>query len=228
MAVAVAVADGRYRNQALTTLLVLETFILFVAVPLSSLGTTAPLFGASALGVIVTLTLVVISPGLISKLLAVLSMILAVGGASLRVSYPSAMTIWFGHAAVIVAVLAISLVIGRTVFAPGRVTHHRIQGAVVLYLNIAIAFTSAFRLIAELSPGAFAHYPASTAETVAASDMLSFSFTCLTSTGLGEMLPLHPVARSLANLEAVIGQLYLTILLARLVTLHVAASPERR
>lgn len=206
----------------------LETFILFVGAPISSLGSPSLLIGAAALGVIVTATLVIISPGFVSKLLAVLSMVLAAAGVAARVSHPSAMTMWFGHAAVIVAITAISLVIGRIVFGSGRVTHHRIQGAVVLYLNIAIAFTSAFRLISELSPGAFAHYPIGTAEAVAMTDMLSFSFTCLTSTGLGEIIPLHPVARSLANLESVLGQLYLTILLARLVTLHVAAGPERR
>jgi hypothetical protein len=53
--------------------------------------------------------------------------------------------------------------------------------------------------------------------------MLYFSFTTLTSTGFGDILPLHPIARSLTNLESVLGQLYLTILLARLVTMHVEA-----
>jgi hypothetical protein len=57
----------------------------------------------------------------------------------------------------------------------------------------------------------------------AASNMLYFSFTTLTSTGFGEILPIDPFARSMANLESVVGQLYLAILLARLVTMHVEA-----
>lgn len=47
-----------------------------------------------------------------------------------------------------------------------------------------------------------------------------FSLTTLTSTGYGDILPVHPLARSLANLEAVIGQLLLAVLLARLVSQH--------
>ncbi len=44
----------------------------------------------------------------------------------------------------------------------------------------------------------------------------------LTTTGYGDVFPLHPIARSLCNLEAVIGQLYPATLLARLVTLEMA------
>ena len=51
-------------------------------------------------------------------------------------------------------------------------------------------------------------------------ELVYFSLTPLTSTGYGDILPVHPAARSLANLEAVIGQLYLAILLARLVSQH--------
>lgn len=216
-----------HRNHAVTALLVIEAFALFVGAPLASLGRDEPLLGAGMLGVVVTLALVIVSPDVASKVLAVVSMGLAVGGAGLRLHYPSLLTTWLGHGAVIVAVTAISLVIGRVVFGPGRVSHYRIQGAVILYLNLAIVFASAYRLIAETAAGAFANYPSHPSELAAASGMLYFSFTCLTATGMGEVLPVHPVARSLTNLEAVIGQLYLTILLARLVTLHVASGSER-
>lgn len=48
----------------------------------------------------------------------------------------------------------------------------------------------------------------------------------LTSTGYGDMLPVYPLARSLAHLEAVVGQLFLAIFLARLVSLR-GRSAER-
>jgi hypothetical protein len=76
-------------------------------------------------------------------------------------------------------------------------------------------------LIAELDPAAYTQFPAHQAETEALSGMLYFSFTTLTSTGFGEIVPVNPFARSMTNLEAVLGQLYLAILLARLVTMHV-------
>jgi hypothetical protein len=44
----------------------------------------------------------------------------------------------------------------------------------------------------------------------------------LTSVGFGDMAPVHPVARSLVMLEAVLGQIYTTVLLARLVSLEIA------
>jgi len=51
-------------------------------------------------------------------------------------------------------------------------------------------------------------------------NMIYFSFTTLTTLGYGDITPLSPYARSFANLEALIGQLYPAILLARLVSLQ--------
>jgi hypothetical protein len=52
--------------------------------------------------------------------------------------------------------------------------------------------------------------------------MLYFSFTTLTTTGYGDIVPIDPLARGLANLESVVGPLYLAITIARLVTLEMA------
>jgi hypothetical protein len=49
-----------------------------------------------------------------------------------------------------------------------------------------------------------------------------FSFATLTTVGYGDIAPVAPIARSLSNLEALIGQLYPAIVLARLVSLQVA------
>jgi len=50
--------------------------------------------------------------------------------------------------------------------------------------------------------------------------MLYFSLTTLTTTGYGDVVAVDPFARSLGNLEAVVGQFYLAITVARLVTLE--------
>ena len=50
-----------------------------------------------------------------------------------------------------------------------------------------------------------------------------FSFVTLATVGYGDVLPVHPVARSLAMLESVTGSLYLAILVARLVSLSVSS-----
>jgi hypothetical protein len=209
------------RNNALTGFLVLEALILFIATPLSSMGVHQPLLAGGLLCGPLFLAIVIISRSIGARLLAAIAAVLATGGLIMRISHPSVLTVWLGHTAVIAAVLGISVVIVRAVFAPGRITHHRIEGAVILYLNIAVAFTSVFRMIQELDPGAFSNAPAQQTEAAAASTMLYFSFTTLTSTGFGEILPINPFARSMANLESIVGQLYLAILLARLVTMHV-------
>lgn len=58
-------------------------------------------------------------------------------------------------------------------------------------------------------------------------ELVYFRLTTLTSTGYGDIMPVHPAAGSLANLEGVIGQLFLTILLARLVSQHGSKEKHR-
>jgi hypothetical protein len=210
-----------FSDYALTALLVLEALILFLAAPLAGMGIRVPLFIGAMVGVPLIVAIVVISSSTGARFLVSLSAVLAAGGIAFRINHPSVITVWLGHMAVIAAVIAMSLVIGKAVFAPGRITHHRIEGGVILYLNIAIAFTSVYRMISELDPTAFADVAGHQTETAAMSTMLYFSFTTLTATGFGEILPINPLARSMANLESVLGQLYLAILLARLVTMHI-------
>jgi hypothetical protein len=50
--------------------------------------------------------------------------------------------------------------------------------------------------------------------------ILYFSFVTLTSVGYGDIVPVHPFARTLSNLEAILGQLFPATLLARLITLE--------
>jgi hypothetical protein len=111
-------------------------------------------------------------------------------------------------------------VVAHIVYAHGRITFHRLQAAVVLYLSLATIFASAYSLIWELSPGAFANFLARESGIEEVATMLYFSLTTLTTTGYGDIVAVDPFARSLANLEAVLGQFYLAITVARLVTLE--------
>jgi hypothetical protein len=52
-----------------------------------------------------------------------------------------------------------------------------------------------------------------------------FSFTTLTTLGYGDIVPLHPIARTLAVCEALIGQLYPAVLIAGL--LGMALQPQK-
>ena len=57
---------------------------------------------------------------------------------------------------------------------------------------------------------------------------LYYSFITLTTLGYGDVVPSSPPARMLAALEAIMGQLYLAVLVARLVGLHIAQATMGR
>ena len=114
------------------------------------------------------------------------------------------------------------------VLRDGRINLNRIMGAIGSYLLIGIVFTQAYRLLATYVDGAFAigGVPASLA---AITEKLSYySFITLTSTGYGDITPVHPYARSLATLEALAGNLFLAVLVARLVAMEIEWRVEQR
>ena len=114
------------------------------------------------------------------------------------------------------------------VMRDGRINLNRIMGAIGSYLLIGIVFTQAYRLLAEFIDGAFA-IGGAPADFAAISYKLSYySFITLTSTGYGDITPVHPYARSLATMEALAGNLYLTVLVARLVGLEIDWRHEQR
>jgi hypothetical protein len=115
-------------------------------------------------------------------------------------------------------VLLLVVVLGQT-FRQGPVTFHRIQGGIAAYLLLGLIWAEAFGLVEMLRPGAFSG-PADV--TRGPRGWVYFSFITLTTVGYGDIVPVHPAARSLAILEAVTGPLYVAILLARLVSLAVA------
>jgi hypothetical protein len=127
-------------------------------------------------------------------------------------------------------VLVTALVIRRT-FASGRVTAHRVQGAVLVYLNVAALCAIAFDVLATHAPGAImsttgALLPALPRARMA--ELSYFSLSTITTTGYGDFVPVHPLARSLANLEALFGQLFPATFLARLVALHLVHGRESK
>jgi hypothetical protein len=121
-----------------------------------------------------------------------------------------------------VALTVLGVVIGHATFAGGRVTWHRVRGAVALYLILGILFAHLSGLLNVFVTGAFANVPPSlSADAVFYQGrLLHFSFATLTTTGYGDMVPLHPIARSLASLQSVIGQLFPATFLARLMSLE--------
>ena len=122
-------------------------------------------------------------------------------------------------AAGLVSIAAMALVVLAQAFRGGPVTVHRVQGAVAAFLLLGLAWSLAYDLVASYDAGAFTG-PASAAGD--GTRFAYFSFVTLTTVGYGDVTPVHPAARSLAMAEALTGQLYPAILLARLVSLSTA------
>jgi hypothetical protein len=125
-------------------------------------------------------------------------------------------------AAGLVSVAAMGLVVLAQTFRAGPVNVHRIQGAVAAYLLLGLAWALAYELVALLATGAFSGSGLGVPERPS---FVYFSFVTLTTVGYGDVTPVHPVARSLAVAEALTGQLYPAILLARLVSLTTGSGP---
>ena len=214
--------QDRVRDPSLTTLFVLVVCAMFVAEPLAAKGLPIARTVADTLVFTVLVIVVMLShkwSAIILILLgsaAIVASFLMSGGSS-PVSTPS-----LHRGGDILAFSALTWGVAHAVYAPGRITFRRLEGAVVLYLSLATIFASAYALIWELSPGAFVNLVAKVGGPQEVGTMLYFSLTTLTTTGYGDIVAVDPLARSLANLEAVIGQFYLAITVARLVTLELA------
>ena len=55
-----------------------------------------------------------------------------------------------------------------------------------------------------------------------------YSFVTLTTLGYGDIIPVSPHARALSSLEAVVGQLFIAVLIARLVGMHIVHETEKK
>jgi Ion channel len=87
------------------------------------------------------------------------------------------------------------------------------------YLLLGLLWGVWYEIIELLQPGSFA--VASQKAQAGLPQLAYFSFTTLTTLGFGDIVPLSPLARSLVILEALVGQLFPVILIARLVTMEI-------
>lgn len=117
------------------------------------------------------------------------------------------------------AIAVLILILLVQVFKRGPVSGSRIQGAIAAYLLLGMAWAHGYAIISRLHPQSFVATGAVPATPAA---WTYFSFITLTTVGYGDIVPGAPVARMLAMGEALAGQLYLAVLIARLVALQVS------
>jgi hypothetical protein len=106
----------------------------------------------------------------------------------------------------------------RHVFANVRISSETIFGALCIYLLIGISFASIYGLVAALQPSAFVMTAGVNTHTIPDRfDFIYYSFGMMTQLGAAGMTAVTDQARSISVLEAILGQLYLAVLISRLV-----------
>jgi hypothetical protein len=127
----------------------------------------------------------------------------------------------------LIVISVFALLIGMVlvkVFEDGSVTVHRVIGSILAYMLIGNAWAQMYQFIYIHVPGSL-QVPDSLSSTgVTSSVFLYFSYTTLTTTGFGDILPVHAIARTLVIIEQLIGVLYPVVLIGRLVSLVTGSS----
>lgn len=224
-------------DASLSALLAAQILITFVAVPVGASypsGRALMDVGHLAFAAVCALALtdrLAVRVALLAGLVALAAGPAALDAVGLRLGLGAQMS----HETIAIVAfgfnLLVTMLVALRVFGPGDVSAHRVQGAVLVYLNVAALFAITYGLLETHAPGAIR--PTSggfiTNDAGARTAELSyFSLATITTTGYGDLAPVHHLARSLANMEAVFGQIFPATFVARLVALHLAHTEEKK
>ena len=215
----------QYRDPILTVLTLLLALLMFVLVPLHAVGSVVAQDLEALVAVSLIIGALIVSESAIA--FAFLLIALFLNGTvvvSRAFDMRSTTDLYIAAAAWLIFAGTLGWIVGKAVFGGGRVSYHRVVGAVFLYLLIALTFSALFIIVGMSIPDAFSGIKFDDTPALTGT-LFYFSFVTLTSTGYGDLYPVHPIARSLCNLETILGQLYPATLIARLVSLEFA-SPE--
>jgi len=203
------------RRSGMAGLLILLLFGMFVLPVLFPSGEDITVTGRIVIVLIFVCGIVAISESpRMAVLVAVLAALVIVARVAERLVPAFDIAKW--HDAVLLAALfVLAIAVGTGVFATKRAIADRLFGAIALYLLLSLIWAALYALVAGNNPNAFAGSLPSRATLF---DWGYFSLVTLTTVGYGDITPAAHIAKSLATLEALVGQLYPAIIIARLVS----------
>jgi len=139
-----------------------------------------------------------------------------------------AMMAYYAAVAALIAFLAVAIL--AYVLRAGPVTADKMFAAICIYMLLGFGWTYGYALVDDLQPEAFTVPTPSDGQDYVGHllQLRYFSFITLATVGYGDIAPRSAVARTMAVLEAVMGQLYLVVLVGRLVGLHIVHSGGSR
>ena len=216
---------GRNRDWLLTLMTAIWTLLIFVCAPLQAAGVF--LFQTFAIAGMLAIigAAMLISRNPIALGLMSIAFIANCVVFFLRLYFSWSYNLHLLAGAWLIIAVTLGILVAWAVFGGGRISYHRIVGAILLYLLIAVTFATLFAFVGLSIPHTFKGIRFED-DAALASSLFYLSFVTLTSTGYGDIIPVHPIARSLCNVESIIGQLYPATILARLVTLELRAGGE--
>lgn len=163
------------------------------------------------------------------RILMVFGVLLVLAGSNYALNPDAIWANLVGYLAYMVFDVIVMWILLQYVFTARSVTRDVIYGAVAIYLLLGAMFVPIYGLVEtltfELSDGsmnAFTGGIAGEGELNVWQDFSYYSFVTLTTLGYGDILPATMLAKVAVSIEAVIGVLYLTIIMARLVSLYSA------
>lgn len=214
-------------DRSLTLLLALLITLLFVVTPLEQ----HTRIGVALNGVVFTL-LAITGTVAVTRRISIVLVVTLLGVARLTldgiVRGPIAESLLLGDLLLRASfVLLIAVLVTAQIFRPGNISHHRVQGAVVIYLLASLAWAYAYEIVYLLEPNSL-HISMTGNAMQDLSLFRFFSFETLTTLGYGDVYPVGSVARSLAAGEAVFGQLFPAVMIARFVGLEIAERAARQ
>lgn len=118
----------------------------------------------------------------------------------------------------LISIMLLIVLVLAKVLEPGPVNVHRIVGSIVVYMLLVNFWSIIYLFVYNHIEGAFQMPEILFDINSEQANFLYFSYITITSTGFGEILPLHPIARSLVQLEVLTGVLYPIVLIGRLVS----------
>ncbi|MGE5895024.1 MAG: ion channel [bacterium] len=216
-------------ERSLSTLLILLIVDMFIVMPMTRASRALELVGVFAFSFLLLAGLLTMARHRIFQVVSGVFVICAISVRLARTVFGVSGFLGWDALLSVLSVFGMIIVVLWQVYREGPVTGHRVRGAVAAYLLIAILFAYSYIFIAAVIPGSF-QLPAWMSEHVSerSEAFVYFSVITLTTLGYGDITAIHPLARSLVMIEALIGQLYPAILIARLVTLELETRRSRK
>lgn len=155
--------------------------------------------------------------------IAVVLSAITIAGTALVLTFQQPWTKLVSSSSIVVLVGFFCVTLLSYVLGSGRVNADKIFAAICVYMLLAYGWAFVYSILLELQPGSFAAISEFDRDDYVGRmlQLRYFSFVTLTTMGYGDIVPRLPLARTMAVLEAVMGQFYLVALIGRLVGLHI-------